>query len=217
MTARTVPPQPLSFRRLLIAMMVAIASLSLLPPAMAQFSQTYTFLKAVRDRDGTKATELLEQPGTTIINSRDISTGDTGLHIVVERRDTTWMRFLLQKGANPNIENKDGVTPLMQATNLRFIDGVEILLRNDADVNQANRSGETPLIRAVQLGNLQLVRMLLKKGADPDRVDSLAGQSARDYAKNNPRLSPVLSAIEDSDNERAGKAEKPKVFGPSIR
>ena len=184
---------------------------------MAQFQEGYTFLKAVRDRDGVKVDELLQRPGSTVINSRDIKSGETAIHIVVERRDVTWLRFLLQKGGNPNIETKDGLTPLMLATNLRFVDGADVLLKRDARVDKPNRSGETPLIRAVQLGDLAMVRLLLKNGADPDRVDSLAGQSARDYASNNARLGTILSAIEASDKERATKAEKPAVFGPTIR
>ncbi|MEM1133161.1 MAG: ankyrin repeat domain-containing protein [Pseudomonadota bacterium] len=186
-------------------------------PAMAQFSEGYNFLKAVRDRDGVKVDELLQRPGSTVINSRDIKSGETAIHIVVERRDVTWLRFLLQKGGNPNIETKDGLTPLMLATNLRFVDGADVLLKRNARVDKANRSGETPLIRAVQLGDLSMVRLLLKNGADPDRVDSLAGQSARDYASNNARLATILSAIEASDKERANKGEKPAVFGPTIR
>lgn len=206
-----------SLRRLFIGLAAIIAGLSLVPPAMAQFSDSYTFLKAVRDRDGDKVSDLLNRPGTTVVDSRDLVSGDTGLHIVVERRDEVWLRFLLLKGANPNIENKQGETALMLATSLRFVDGAETLLKHKADVNQANRSGETPLIRAVQFGSLELVRLLLKNGADPDHVDSLAGKSARDYATNNPRLSTILSAIESADEERAGKTEKPQIFGPSFR
>ena len=38
--------------------------------ASAQFSDSYNFLKAVRDRDGSKATDLLSKPGTVIVDTR---------------------------------------------------------------------------------------------------------------------------------------------------
>lgn len=203
--------------RLAAILAVLLAALIITAPAQAQFSESYEFLEGVRERDGTVVTELLEKPGTTIVNARDIKNGQTGLHIVVQRRDVVWLNFLLSKGANPNIADKEGLTPLMLATNLRFVEGVQVLLAREADVNQANRSGETPLIRAVQLNNIALVRLLLKGGADADRVDSLSGQSARDYAAADPRRASLLAEIEKSDDERAGiKKEKP-VFGPSLR
>lgn len=202
----------------LTAILVALfAALIITAPAQAQFSESYEFLEGVRERDGTVVTELLEKPGSTIVNARDIKSGQTGLHIVVQRRDVVWLNFLLSKDANPNIADKDGLTPLMLATNLRFVEGVQVLLARKADVNQANRSGETPLIRAVQLNNIALVRLLLKGGADADQVDSLSGQSARDYAAADPRRASLLAEIEKSDDERAGKKKETPVFGPSLR
>ena len=96
--------------------------------AMAQFSDSYTFLKAVRDRDGAKVTELIDKPGSTIVNTRDISTGETALMIATRARDLTWMNFLLGKGANPNLADRQGITPLMTATQLRFPEGAQLFL-----------------------------------------------------------------------------------------
>src|SRR3546814_17745091 len=93
---------------------------------------------------------LIGEPGT-IINTRDSTTGETALHIVIARRDAVWVNFLLGKGARPDIADNKGTTPLMLATQLRFLDGVQLLLANGAQVDKANDRGETPLIRAVQL------------------------------------------------------------------
>jgi len=205
-------PKSISAKILIFLMLFMVAI-----PAQAQFSESYNYLKAVRERDGGKVAELLDKPGSTIVDARDIKTGETGLHIVIERRDAVWLRFLLQKGANPNIATKEGLTPLMQATNLRFVEAAEILLGKRAEVNRANRSGETPLIRAVQLGDINMVRLLLENGADPDRVDSLSGQSARDYASVDRRKAPLLAEIEKADAKRAGKSEDKPTFGPTIR
>lgn len=202
------------FSRLWIAALAAIALL--IPAAVsAQFSDSYNFLKAVRERDGEKATSMLNEPGSTIVNTKDITSGETALHIVTQRRDLTWMGFLLQKGANPNARDKNGVTPLMLATTLRFVDGAETLLTRKAKVDDVNNSGETALIRAVQLRDLAMVRLLLKNGENPDKQDTIAGQSARDYATGDFRNPQILDAITATDKERKAGADTPKVFGPT--
>jgi len=127
----------------------AALTLALLSPvaAQAQFSDNYNFLKAVKDADGQKVTDLIQKPGSTVINSRDVTSGDTALHLVVARRDNTWLTFLLAKGANPNLTDNNGNTPLMDAVQARFEEGVRSLLSFNAQVDKANGSGETPLIR----------------------------------------------------------------------
>lgn len=177
--------------------------------AQTQFSDSYKFLKAARERDGTTVTELLNDPASRIINTRDDATGETALAMAVRRRDTVWTRFLLQKGADPAIGDKQGVTPLMHAALLDFTDGAEALIGSKAAVNQTNRRGETALILAVQQKNAALVRLLMRNGANPDLSDHIAGMSARDYAKRNDRSGQMLELL------NAGQAAtKAPVFGP---
>lgn len=191
----------------------AVLALALPSAASAQFSDSYNFLKAVRERNGEEATKFLNQPGSVIINTRDRANGETALHIAVARRDATWTSFLLQKGSNPNISDKAGMTPLMLAAQLRFLDGARLLLSQKAKVNAANDRGETALIRAVQLRDSEMVRFLLENGADADITDTLAGLSARDYAKRDKRASAILSEIEKAD-EKKKPAENGRFFGP---
>ena len=179
------------------------------PAAYAQFSDSYNFLKAVKDRKGEEAEKFLSEPGSVIINTRDGSTGETALHIVIQRRDSTWLGYLLQKGANPNLADKKGTTPLMLATQLGYVDGIDWLVRKKAVVDQTNRSGETALILAVQLRNPEAVRALLKAGANPDKTDSRAGYSARDYAKQDGRASAIAAIIESNGKADAAATTKP--------
>jgi ankyrin repeat protein len=179
------------------------------PAAYAQFSDSYNFLKAVKDRKGEEAEKFLSAPGSVIINTRDGSTGETALHIVIQRRESTWLGYLLQKGANPNLADKKGTTPLMLATQLGYVDGIDWLVRKKAVVDQTNRSGETALILAVQLRNPEAVRALLKAGANPDKTDSRAGYSARDYAKQDGRASAIAAIIESNGKADAAATTKP--------
>jgi uncharacterized protein len=178
-------------------LLAGVAAMVATSPVGAQFSDSYNFLKAVKERKGDEADKFLAEPGTVIINTRDSTSGETALHIVVQRRDTTWLGYLLQKGANPNLADKKGTTPLMLATQLGYVEGIDTLVRRKAQVDQTNRSGETALILAVQLRNTDAVRALLKAGANPDKRDSRAGYSARDYAKQDARAGAIASIIEN--------------------
>ncbi|MET0248526.1 MAG: ankyrin repeat domain-containing protein [Sphingobium sp.] len=199
-----------------IAMRAAMAASLLVPgAAQAQFSDAYNFLKAVKDVDGQKVTDLIQKPGSTVINSRDITTGATALHIVIARRDTGWLAFLLGKGANPNLADNRGATPLMEAVQSRFEDGVRTLIGGGAQVDKANSSGETPLIRAVQLRDVGLARLLVANGANPDKRDTIAGMSARDYATRDGRTPGLIDALAGAKSTPS--APKGPVQGPVFR
>lgn len=194
-------------------MRTAALALAIMAPvaAQAQFSENYTFLKAVKDADGQKVTDLIQKPGSTLINSRDVTTGETALHLTVNRRDNTWLTFLLSKGANPNLTDNDGNTPLMDAVQARFEEGARTLLTFDAQVDKANGSGETPLIRAVQLRDVSLVRLLVAQGANADKRDTIAGMSARDYAQRDSRTPGLIDALSAAKTQAAPKGP---VQGP---
>lgn len=181
---------------------LAIGALLLSPvgtPAQS-FSGGYTFLKAVRDRDGQKVTDAITKPGSgaVIIDTRDPATGEAALHIVTKGRDTIWLNFLLAKGANANVRDNRGDTPLMVAAQLGWADGLSLLVQNRAAVDQANNSGETPLIRAVQNRDINTVRLLLLAGANPAKRDIASGLSARDYAVRDARAALILKAIDEA-------------------
>jgi ankyrin repeat protein len=190
-------------------------ALVLAAPASAQFqSEGYKFLEAVKDREGDVATDMLNKPGTQVVNTRDVTSGDTGLHLVVQRRDVLWIRFLLQRGADPNIRNKKGVTPLQLATAMGFTDGVEALIKGGANVNVGDQTGETPLIAAVHQRNPELVRVLLAQGADPDHNDN-SGRSARQYMELMSGNTILKQVFQEADDKRAGKEPK-RQYGPSF-
>lgn len=183
-----------------VTLAIAIAAATLLSPAaaLAQFSESFTFLKSVRDRDGDKVTKSISQPGSIIIDTRDTSTGETAVHIVTRGRDPVWLNFLLARGAKPDLRDARGNTALLIASQLGWGEGAELLLKRGANVNLANASGETPLIRAVQNRDLPMVRILLTGGADANRPDNAAGLSAREYAARDPRAAAILKVITDT-------------------
>jgi len=189
--------------------LVALALASVSAPVGAQYiSDAEPFINAVRDRDGNKVTELIEAR-PTIVNTRNLK-GETALIIAISRTDDLWTKFLLGKGANPSLANATGDTPLIAAARVGYTEAIEILLALGAKVDVGNKMGETPLIVAVQQRQLETVKLLLAKGADPDKKDSAAGYSARDYAKRDTRSRDLLRLIEST------KSAKKKVAGPEL-
>jgi ankyrin repeat protein len=182
-------------------------------PAQAQFSESYKFLDAVRKKDGAKVTDALNDPGTQIVNTRDVVTGESGLHIVTGRRDLTWMQFLIGHGANVNARDAKGTTPLVLAANLGFLEGVDLLISVGARVDEPNNTGETPLISAVHRRDIGMVRSLLKAGANPDRPDN-SGRSARDYAMLEGKDSQLAAEIASAT--KGGVQTPKKTYGPSF-
>ncbi len=168
------------------------------------------FLTAVREIDGNKATELLEANGSTVLSYRGAK-GETALNVVARRRDSTWLGFLIGRGADPNVGDDRGETPLLIASRLGWNDGVGLLLSHGALVDRANRLGETALMVAVQVRQAATVRVLLESGANPDKRDTAAGYSARDYAKRDNRSVEMTKLIESV------KPTKKIIAGPIFK
>lgn len=194
-------------------LVAALASLLLPVAAQAQFSDTYNFMRGVRDRDFATVRDLVEQPGSTVINVRDRSTGEAALHIVTRERDSQWLLYLLRQNANPDIRDREGNTPLHIAAQIGFLEAADWLRIVDADLNARNNRGETPLILAVQQRNAALVRQLVDAGANPDIADSVIGLSARNYAMRDGRSGDIVAIIEAGPEVTADAEEA--VVGPS--
>ncbi|ONF96416.1 ankyrin repeat domain-containing protein [Sphingomonas jeddahensis] len=197
--------------KMLRHLLVSTILFASLPAAAQQQSQGYKFLEAVRKEDGDAVVKMLDQPGQRIVNARDVTSGEGALHIVVKRGDSTYLRYLLQRGADPNMRDGRGDTPLLLAVQYGHNALVEVLTAGKANPNLGNGGGETPLIRAVQKRDLPLVRSLLAAGANPDQTDNIAGMSARDYARADTRA-PAIAKLIDEKPKKAVRA----VAGPRL-
>lgn len=193
--------------RLLTALCLGAAAL----PASAQYANSgYSFLQAVRERDGNKVTEMLDVPGTTVVNFRD-DKGDAALHVLAGRRDLQWLSFMIAKGADVNLANRSGDTPLIIAARIGFDEGVDLLLRRGGQVDKANRLGETALIVAVQQRQMPVIRRLVAAGANPDRTDNATGRSARDYAKLDSRGAEMIRIMDSAKPAKPAAVAGPKL------
>jgi ankyrin repeat protein len=99
--------------------------------------------------------------------------------------DAASARILLEHGANPNLRNKTGSTPLDDAALSGNKDLIEMLLAHGADLSaQDPESKSAPLHYAASFGRLEAVRILVEHGADVSAKNS-KGQTALQLAMSN--------------------------------
>jgi ankyrin repeat protein len=194
-------------RRLLALLLLGLA----VPAAAQQQSESYKFLQAVKDAKNTEVVSMLDRPGSTIINTRERSTGEGALHIVVKRGDMTYLRYLLSRGADANLRDDRGVTPMLLAVRMGQAEMIPVLASVRGNPNLGDQSGVTPLILATQLRNVDMVRQLLAAKANPDQTDRTAGQSARDYANNDPRNGAIAKLLAEVPKQAPRTVAGPRL------
>lgn len=122
--------------------------------------------------------------------------GATPLVRAAKAGDVVAIRMLLEKGADPNLATKAGITPVLAAAGVgsrdndtrgRFktepeaIESIQLLLAAGANVNAAEARGQTALHGAAFWGMNQLVQFLADHGAKLDAKDK-RGLTALDSA-----------------------------------
>jgi len=138
-------------------------------------------LKELLDR-GAKVDAPLSKPlpGRSGMDSGDTSlnAGATSLMRAARSADTTVMRLLLQKGANPKLATNEGNNALMFAAGVGYrdkytrgteaeaLEAVKLMIETGLDVRAANSKGETALHGAADRGADSIVQFLVDHGAD---------------------------------------------------
>ena len=84
---------------------------------------------------------------------------------------------LLKLGANPNIQNRLGQTPLHQASENNQISFTKLLIYYKANPNIQQNDGDTPLHIACNKGYLEIVKILLLAHANPNIPNFLLGRT----------------------------------------
>lgn len=93
---------------------------------------------------------------------------------------------LLRVGADPDLPDRDGTTPLYRASVQGRADTVRLLLAAGAGANRESGAGDEglPLCAAVCQEHEDVAELLLRAGADPDLVET-GGLSAAGYRRRN--------------------------------
>jgi hypothetical protein len=102
-------------------------------------------------------------------------TGEFGtlLEVAIQQGRTNAVKVLLEAGADPNVKDERGCTPLYNATRFGHIDVVKVLLEAGADLNAKVWGGVKVLSWAVSHGHTEIVKTLIELGVDPKVSESL--------------------------------------------
>ncbi|KAL7307100.1 hypothetical protein TKK_0000833 [Trichogramma kaykai] len=110
---------------------------------------------------------------TLRVDARD-KLGNTALHYAIYSQKLEMAKLLLLNGANPNLANEEGTTPLHIVCHRRKDDGlVDKFFKMNEEANRAvqvdvrDKLGWTPLQLVVANPQPDLVDLLLDRGADP--------------------------------------------------
>ena len=97
----------------------------------------------------------------------DIKTHNGNTALLIAKTEET-IKALVMGGANPNVQDKKGLTPLINAIKSSNDNLVEFLLDNNADPNLADIKQNTPLLYAISANNNVSILLLLQRGANPN-------------------------------------------------
>lgn len=109
--------------------------------------------------------------------------GSSALFWAAQEGHTPIVALLLDSGANVNLADSGGFTPLKQAIGESHLDTAELLLLLGADVGYRCHSdgGCTVLHTAAGYGLIDCIHLLLRHGADPRALND-ENQTPRDSA-----------------------------------
>jgi uncharacterized protein len=99
------------------------------------------------------------------VNQRELPSLQTAVAIAAAGKDIQSLRTLLKLGADPNISDYIGVTPLMAAVTAGSEDTVKLLTAAGANVAAVNKAGDSAISLAKELHHNQLLPLLQKSGA----------------------------------------------------
>ena len=91
--------------------------------------------------------------------------------------DITKIRELIKDGADVDVRNRYGVTPLLMASQNGHVEIVKLLLQAKADVDAATTrtGGLTSLWAASEVGHAEIVKLLLEANADVNAARTTDG------------------------------------------
>jgi ankyrin repeat protein len=130
---------------------------------------------------------------------------DAPLADAAKAKDSASLRALLDRGADVNVRQADGMTALHWAAYQDDLGSVEMLVRAGADVNATNRYGVTPLSMACTNGNGAMAEFLIQAGADPN-ASLPGGETPLMIAARTGKMAAVKALLSHSADVNAKEA-----------
>jgi ankyrin repeat protein len=90
---------------------------------------------------------------------------ETPLSLSISRSSTTMTRFLLDRGADPNIADDDGLTAVHKAARSGSDECLALLIRHGGSASMRTKDGQSPLAIARQDASKGCIKLLVGMGA----------------------------------------------------
>jgi ankyrin repeat protein len=128
--------------------------------------------------------------------------GRTALHFAAVGRHLDMLQFLIETGADLNVRDAEGASPLDDAVWRGSLDAIAILLAHGARLNESEtKTGATPINEAAYRGNTSVVQYLLQFHPDL-RIPDKRGYSPLDNAIRMGKEDSSLLLLEAEPKER---------------
>ncbi|XP_066582176.1 uncharacterized protein [Prorops nasuta] len=167
-------------------------TLAKVPPSWKEESgDPAALLRAAREADDALIKEIISRAqklgpdAADNVNIADCS-GRTAISYMAGNGAPTMLEAILSfTGADPNIPDNEGNTPLHFAAQAGQTDCLNILLQKcpDIEVDARNTLGFTPLMKAALQGRTKCAKILLFAGANPTLRDHGRGLRAEQWAR----------------------------------
>eukprot|EP01112_Ceratiomyxa_fruticulosa_P014571 TRINITY_DN4189_c0_g3_i1.p1 TRINITY_DN4189_c0_g3~~TRINITY_DN4189_c0_g3_i1.p1 ORF type:complete len:481 (-),score=105.34 TRINITY_DN4189_c0_g3_i1:104-1546(-) len=165
------------------------------------------FVQAAEAGNVDKLRDMLEK-ALVLVNCTDAGRR-TALHYAAWDGHIRALEFLLEKGANIDLVERSGRTPIAMATAGKKKDAVKFLAKNKANLNISDTHQKlTPLHVACKEGSADIVKVLLKYNADPS-LKNAKGLTPMEVARENSQDA-VIKVFEEFERKRKQKDQENK-------
>uniref|UniRef100_A0A8C5EJN3 Ankyrin repeat and EF-hand domain containing 1a n=1 Tax=Gouania willdenowi TaxID=441366 RepID=A0A8C5EJN3_GOUWI len=136
--------------------------------------QIYSLLQYIHKGDKERIKQIVEHGVENIINLTEPKDGIGVLHMVVSANNYDLISYLLSLGANPNVQDGKGRTPIMLAAQLGYEEIVTLLIDNEADLLLQDAGGHGVLFYCIYPSkhHAHCLQLALKGGADVNNVSA---------------------------------------------
>jgi ankyrin repeat protein len=158
---------------------------------------------------------LLCETNSIDVNRKKEKYGETPLEIACHALNVELVELLIEYGANVNVSDRFGSTPLhniVTCSDEQHIEIAKILIKHGADVNGCGDvsnvdelySYKTPLHYACEEYNdIEMVKLLIDNGADVNAIDANNDTPLHYACKNNQNIEMVKLLIDNGANVNA--------------
>uniref|UniRef100_A0A8C9P4P8 Ankyrin repeat and EF-hand domain containing 1 n=1 Tax=Spermophilus dauricus TaxID=99837 RepID=A0A8C9P4P8_SPEDA len=135
--------------------------------------QIYKVLQCVRNKDKKQIEKLTKLGYPQLINFTEPVDGLSALHLASVSNDIDMVSFLLELGAHPDVQDRNGSTPTMKAAELGHELSMEILAKAKADMTIVDNEGKGVLFYCIlpTKRHYRCALIALEHGADVNNIN----------------------------------------------